>query len=48
MSAPTILPRHAGEKKKVPFYPKSSKKSINLGNGEPDHFEFSDNKPFET
>jgi len=32
----------------VPFYPKKNKKSINLGNGEPDHFEFSDNKPFET
>ena len=32
-------------KKKVPFYTESSKKSISLGNGEPDHFEFSDNKP---
>ena len=34
-------------KKTVPFYTESSKKSISLGNGEPDHFEFSDNKPFE-
>ena len=29
-------------KKKAPFYTESSKKSISLGNGEPDHFEFSD------
>ena len=27
-------------KKTVPFYTESSKKSISLGNGEPDHFEF--------
>ena len=47
MSAPTVLPRHAGEKKGA-FLPKKNKKSISLGNGESDHFEFSDNKPFET
>ena len=29
---------------KVPFYIESSKKSINLGNGECNHFEFSDKK----
>ena len=31
-------------KKTVPFYTESSKKSISLGNAEPDHFEFSDKK----
>jgi hypothetical protein len=34
-------------KKQVPFYTESSKNSIHLGR-EPDIFEFSDNKPFET
>jgi hypothetical protein len=35
-------------KKQVPFYTESSKKSISLGNGERDHFYFSDKKkPFE-
>ena len=34
-------------KKTVPFYTESSKKSISLGNAEPDHFEFSDKKTFE-
>ena len=33
-----------GAKKKVPFYIESSKKSISLGNGERNHFEFSDKK----
>ena len=36
-----------GARKKVPFYTESSKKSISLGNGEPDHFAFSDKKPCE-
>ena len=31
-------------KKQVPFYTESSKKSISLGNGERDHFYFSDKK----
>ena len=33
--------------KHVPFYTESSKKSISLGNAEPDHFEFSDKTYFE-